>query len=397
MNNLNFTKCIVLFSVLILLFSACKKEECEDRDCGDNGIATADVVFGTCTCVCNEGFILGPDGDCVADGIEEESLKVIIVNEGLFGAGNGSISVLDVDSDDIENNVFESANSFLLGDVVQNIHWEGEEAFIAVNNSQKIEVVNADDFSSSRTYSDLGSVNDLLVADNTQLFYTKLFDENVELVSANDGSAIATLELDCPQPEETQYNCGNNSLLALDGMVYIGNSGTGALLRTSSAGAEITADDIIDLAGAPKDIVADANGNLWVLTFDFGDAANNTLYHIDPISYSIVSETPVGNMPYASVNMVIDEAASTLYFNEGDITSMGIDGSFDGRETVYSNVEEEVVYGFGIDPDASFLYLGFSGDFTNPGPGQVAKISASDGTEAARYDVGFFPSKFYFR
>ncbi|KIX22218.1 hypothetical protein SY27_06060 [Flavobacterium sp. 316] len=68
---------------------------------------------------------------------------IIILNEGNFNTDNSEITYLSNDLSTLRNNVFNTINSTLtLGDTGQSIGFYNELAFVVVNNSQKIEVVN---------------------------------------------------------------------------------------------------------------------------------------------------------------------------------------------------------------------------------------------------------------
>src|SRR2546421_1774917 len=76
---------------------------------------------------------------------------VFITNEGSFGNGDGSVSFFRPASHEIINDVFMTVNHRPLGDVVQSMILFNNKGYIVVNNSQKIEVVNKNNFSSTGT------------------------------------------------------------------------------------------------------------------------------------------------------------------------------------------------------------------------------------------------------
>lgn len=323
--------------------------------------------------------------------------QIIIVNEGEPGAGNGSISILDVENDLMENSVFEKKNNYSLGDGIQNIHFDGERAYIAVSNTGNVEVVSVDDFSSIQTLAELGRPNDVQVLPGSKLMVSQLQDSDIDIRNLEDGVLIHTLEVECTQPLDQQFNCGNGPLLFLGGeYVYIGNLGSGALLRTKKVGSEIEEEDFLYLAGSPRDMVLDKNGFLWILAVNFVNAESNALYKINLEDFSRVSETLVGHLPPASVSMVINERGDQLYFNEADkITRMSVESVYEARQTICTIAEGAAINSIGLDAEELFLYLADKGN--SGGPGEVIKIRIVNGTEAARYDVGVLPSKFYFR
>jgi len=65
-----------------------------------------------------------------------------VVNEGHWGSGNASITYISDDYTKVEQNVFKEANGENLGDVAQSIFMHEEKAYIIVNSSDKIEIVN---------------------------------------------------------------------------------------------------------------------------------------------------------------------------------------------------------------------------------------------------------------
>src|SRR5690554_1660141 len=74
-----------------------------------------------------------------------------ITNEGNFNKTNGTISHLSSDFNSVSNDVFRNANGRGLGDVVQSMVVHGDYAFIIVNNSNTIEVVEKNTFKSVYT------------------------------------------------------------------------------------------------------------------------------------------------------------------------------------------------------------------------------------------------------
>ena len=76
---------------------------------------------------------------------------VFVVNEGNFQDANGTISHISPDGT-VTQDLFGTVNNGLaLGDVVQSMSIDGEFAYIVVNNSNKMEVVNANTFAAEYT------------------------------------------------------------------------------------------------------------------------------------------------------------------------------------------------------------------------------------------------------
>ena len=72
---------------------------------------------------------------------------ILILNQGAFLGGNASVSFLSNDFSTSENNIFSTINpSLTLGDTAQDIGFYNDLAFIVLNVSNKIEVVNRHSF-----------------------------------------------------------------------------------------------------------------------------------------------------------------------------------------------------------------------------------------------------------
>lgn len=68
---------------------------------------------------------------------------VLVLNQGNFGGGNAAVSFITNDFSTSQNNIFSTINpSLTLGDTAQDIGFYNDLAFIVVNVSNKIEIVN---------------------------------------------------------------------------------------------------------------------------------------------------------------------------------------------------------------------------------------------------------------
>src|SRR5687767_14423871 len=80
---------------------------------------------------------------------------IFVVNEGAFGSSNAELSFIKSDNS-VLNNIYAAGNSGLqLGDVLQSMHISNGKAYLVVNNSNKVEVVNVSDLENTATISNL--------------------------------------------------------------------------------------------------------------------------------------------------------------------------------------------------------------------------------------------------
>lgn len=67
---------------------------------------------------------------------------ILITNEGPFGTGTGTVSFIPEDLSANQGSIFQLVNDSELGNIVQSMGFSGDNAYIVVNNSHKVHVVN---------------------------------------------------------------------------------------------------------------------------------------------------------------------------------------------------------------------------------------------------------------
>ena len=113
---------------------------------------------------------------------------VFILNEGNFRWGNGSLSFYSYDSAKIYNDLFLNINERPLGDVPNSMVIYGEMAYIVVNNSGKIEVVNKSTLLSQSTIDDLISPRNMAVVTNSKAYVTSIYSDSVAIINLNSNT-----------------------------------------------------------------------------------------------------------------------------------------------------------------------------------------------------------------
>lgn len=66
----------------------------------------------------------------------------LISNEGNYGVPNASVTFISEDLNTVKQQIYQNENSETLGDVLQAIGFEDDRAFLVLNNSNKVTVVN---------------------------------------------------------------------------------------------------------------------------------------------------------------------------------------------------------------------------------------------------------------
>ncbi len=168
---------------------------------------------------------------------------ILILNEGNFGQPNASVSFTNTNDFEVENEIFQTVNSTTLGDVAQSLGLYHDYAFIVLNNSNKVEVVNRYTFESVATLTEGISLPRYVAFENDKAYISNSGTSTVAVYDANTFAFKSTIDLGKTV----------NQVIAEDGKVYVQNASFGT-------GKEIT--------------VIDANTDEVVKTIDLGENYN---------------------------------------------------------------------------------------------------------------------------
>lgn len=188
---------------------------------------------------------------------------ILISNEGPFNNGTGTVSFISDDFATEESAIFNKVNDDDLGNIVQSIGFEGDEAFIIANVSNKINVVNRYSFEKIATIDEGLNNPRFFVAANGKGYVTNWGDASDE---TDDFIAIINLETNKVEgtipvvfgPEKIATN-GNTVYVAHKG--GFGFNNTISVIATSTN----TITTTIEVGDVPDSMQFDPTGNLWVL------------------------------------------------------------------------------------------------------------------------------------
>lgn len=339
---------ILFFSILILLVSSCKKDG--PTDDGGNTVITS-----------------GNNG-------------VYVVNEGNFQFGNASVSYYADGMTEAMQDLFQPANNRPLGDVCQSMYFFNNKAYIVVNNSGKVEVVNSNTFVSTATITGFNSPRYFLPVSNSKAYVTDLYANNISIVDLSSGTRTGTIA------------CAGNTeeLLLVFGNTFVTNRDKDKLYVINTQ-TDILADSISIGFGA-NSIVEDKNGKIWVLCNGKSNT-NATLHRIDPINRSVESTYTFGTTTDSPWRLDINGSNDTLYFLNTDCYRMAINESaLPTVPFVASNGRN--FYGIGINPNNGNVYLADAIDYVQRGKIYIYK---PDGNPVSEFLAGIIPGDFYFR
>ncbi len=318
-----------------------------------------------------------------------------VVNEGVFQGNNGSVDFYDPLAGNIETGIFMKENLRPLGDVVQSMTVFRDRAYIVVNNSQKVEVVDAESFRSLHTITGVDYPRFFLGIDEGKGY---LSDGNLE-------GQIWKIDLDSYLiTGRIPVGKGPEKMLLLNGKVYVLNSGGWSYDSTLSV-IDPSTDEVLGklvVGDQPVDMVVDAGGMIWVLCMgrtvwndsytEVLEETSSLLSRVDPASGQVdhVSIGVTGDF-FQPRQLAISPDGLTLYVEEsGGVYRMGI--------TETSLPAEPFIavqpYGLEVDPANGEIYVLSQTGADSPG---WLRRYHPDGSEIQSVRTGYFPNGMIFQ
>ena len=317
---------------------------------------------------------------------------VLILNQGGFGAGNASISYLSDDFVTQQNNIYGIVNpSLMLGDTGQDIGFYQNLAFIVLNYSNKIEVVNRYSMVHVATITEGLNNPRYITFSNGKGFVTNWGDG-----TSTTDDFVAVLNLDTYTVSSSiPVVEGPERIVENNGKVYVAHAGG------FGYGSSIS--------------VINADNNTVATSIQVGDVPNslkiqgNSLYVISGGKPSWTGTETVGKL--SKINLT-NNAVTSINFPEGDhpsnieIVDNSLFYTIDSEvykstvsaatlptEALFSTTAQGVygVYSFAVKNNK--IYVGDAVDYSSNGK---VYIYSATGTLENSYTVGVIPAGFYF-
>lgn len=306
---------------------------------------------------------------------------VFITCEGVFMNGNAALSFYSFGTDEVNADVFSAVNSSPLGDICQSMYLQNGKAYVVVNNSGKVEVIDADHYNRIATISGLQSPRYFLPVDASHAFVTDLFANAVSVIDLQTNTIAYQIPL----------NGWTEELANVNGKIYVTNESSNYVYLIDPAGTQVS--DSISLSYGSNSLRTDANGKVWVLCG--GDAFSSVpgaLHRINPVTRTVEASFPfpAGQSPW---KLRMNPAGDTLYYLNSDVYRMSINDS-SLPSTAFITAGSSSFYGLDIDPNTNVIYLADAIDFSQNG---IVSRYRPDGTLVNQFHVGIAPGGFGFK
>lgn len=323
------------------------------------------------------------------DTVVEAGAGVLVTNEGGFNDGNASVSYYRFGDNTIQQEVFAGVNERPLGDILQSMTLVGDTAYLVLNNSQRIEIVDVKTFESLGAIAVQGSPRYFLPIDEETAYVSDLFGGVVHVVDLSLRAVIVSVPL--PQNwAEQMIKVGNEVFVSCPSS--FGQPPSRQLYVIDAVNHVLV--DSIEVGLSPTAMLQDAAGSIWVLcSGDFDTNTPGGLYQVDPQTKAVLQSFPFAdnNIGFAP-RLAIDKAGSRLYYTKIGLYTMPINaGALPSEPLITADGRD--LYGLGIEPGTGNIWLGDAGDYKSR---QMIYRYDGDGNLLDSKLAGVAPSGFYF-
>lgn len=322
-----------------------------------------------------------------------------VVNEGGYPNENTSISFYDRESDEVSNDIFAAVNGRVLGLQAQSLTVFEDKAYILVQGTGKIEVIDADDYSSIAVITeDIESPRYMVAVSSAKAYVSDW---------GADGMTGTVRVLDLTTNEVTKTiptGQGADRMLKVGNLVYVTNSGgygydnTVKIIDTNTDAITGT----ITVGDNPNSIQQDASGNIWVASS--GSVAYNPDWSIDETNSTKGSISKISSANTEALRL---EVASVTYGGPGDLavspSGQTLYYTFDGAVYSFSPSATSLpatpfiskpYYGLSVNPFSGEIIGTLAPNFSSAGS---IEINDADGNLLDSHTVGIAPNGVTFK
>ncbi|NRD24026.1 YncE family protein [Winogradskyella litoriviva] len=329
------------------------------------------------------------DDDTTTESLGDYDNGLLITNEGNFGQGNASITFASYDLSVVENNVFNAVNSRALGDTAQSITFNGDLAYIVLNVSNSIEVVNRYTLQSVATINTVLNNPRHIAFANGKGYVTNWGDGGV---ATDDFLAIIDASTNTIETQTISVDEGPEKVIANGNTVYVahqGGYGQNNIVSVINAATDAVS-TTVTVGDVPNSLRLDSNGDLWVLAGGTpswtGNETGGKLSKIDGSDYSVTSIDFAGTEHPSFLAL---ENGTLYYYLSGSVYKMDADDT-----ALPTTAELNGLNFYGMEVKDNVLYGVDAIDYTSNG--MILSYSLSSNEETNFATTGIIPGGVYF-
>jgi YVTN family beta-propeller protein len=306
---------------------------------------------------------------------------VWISNEGNFQFGNASLTVLDLEQDKLLSDAFEAANARKLGDVLQSVNMINGKAYLVVNNSRKIEVVDPLTYRSIATINGFISPRYIVKVDANRAYVSEYYANNIKIVDLNNNQIIDSIKASGWMDE----------MILLENKLYVTSVSNASVYVINVVNNNIA--DTIPVTSGPNSLQLDAANHLWVLSKgNRSIGIRPALHKIDTKSDSVVQVFFTRIAPNEATRLRTNAEKTVLYWLNEHIYRHSISSLvLESEPFILSNGNN--FYALGVNPFTGEIYAGDAKDFVSK---STVFRYRSNGQPIGEFKAGIIAGDFYF-
>lgn len=291
--------------------------------------------------------------------------KVLVINEGNFGWGTGSVSLYDPSSGAvIEDYYKQQNNNATLGNVCQSITKHNNNYYIVINNGNKIIVVNSSDFVKNATISGFNSPRYILPITYNKAYVSDLYANSIQIVDLNSNTISGTIA--CKNGTEQM------ALIYNKAFVTCSNSDYCYVVNTTND--MIT--DSINVGQGNSSICIDKNSKVWIL--GSGNSIQNQtgkLTKINPVTLQVELSLNFTSAD-SPTKLCINKTKDTLYYLNNGVHQFLISSNALPQNPLI-NQGTKLYYGLGINTKDYSIYVSDAIDYVQKSKVEIYKPNGS--------------------
>ncbi len=311
---------------------------------------------------------------------------ILVTNEGPFGNGSGNITFISEDYSTVTQNIYRTVNGTELGNIVQSMGFQDDNAYIVVNNSNKIMIANRYSFEAVDSIkTGINNPRYFMGTDGSRGYVTNWGDPNdngddfVAVVDLRNNTIAATIPVAFGPERMVTYN----------NKIYVAHQGGYGQNNLISVISGTNLENTITVGDVPNSMVVKGS-SLFVLCGGnpsyTGNETAGSLVEIDLANGQVLNTYTFGTTEHPT-NLTMD-GNSFLYSLDGNVYKLnGSSISLPGNDIIagffYTMVAKD-----------GLLYVTDADDFASRGSLKIYDLSTNQ--QIQDFQVGIVPGGVYF-
>ncbi|MNK06545.1 hypothetical protein D3C87_244440 [compost metagenome] len=316
---------------------------------------------------------------------------IFVLNEGGIGKNNSTVSFIV--NDEVQNDIFATANNnAILGDTGQSLTFKDDKAYVVLNYSNKVEIVNSTTFAKIATI-DTGMVNPRYIAFHGNKAYVTCWgvsdNEEDDYLAVID---LATNTASTPIPLAN----GVEKIITVGDKLYVahqGGWGVNNLVSVVDTATNVVT--TITVGDVPNSLI-EKDGSLYVLCGgNPGWVPGSTQTGGKLVKINLADNTVAQEIEFVATEHPsnLEVNGDNFYYTIGAGVYTKTITATTLPTTSFITVGAPGAYGvYGFDIIDEKIYVGDAGDYATPGTAFVYSI---EGALLDEYTVGVSPNGFY--